>query len=1294
MKVFHHHALMSALSIVFRLWMICSLFFAPGTAPAASAANLAAPGIPELTAPVDGEEIYATPQEPKALPIFRWNPVEGAASYDVQVSTTIGFNDGTRLYDLIKFPHDSFVPDIANLPDNTDLYWRVRAADIKGVYGSYSEIRLFRKNWLAKRINGSISENKPVLLLPEDFAVISFNDPTSDPSERPSFSWEPVLGATFYTLEFSLNPNFSPLYGDSFSTNSTSFQLPSKLPDNTYYWRVVPKMNGKVQATKDIWTGMPSDMRAVTFNYNQTHIPDLVLPLNNANLTFTPTFQWTIARGARYYVLQYSTSSAFPSTSETITVNTYATSFMPTRPLDNDKNYYWRVRAVSGESSAPVWSQPRQFFKKWYLNARLLTPTNGFPFVSEPYLSWTPVEGAVKYRIELSPTNSFSNPQKVTTSNTFHVDSLRTCPIAGVPGSVVFWRVIAIDNFGNEGEPSDHSRFDCNFGAEAPLQVYPHYYYPPHSAQVLMPHEDAKVVYPLLMWKRLLRSDGTQHAAYRVQVATDEYFDLTGSIVWTFDTQNMSAVPVSRSPIPAGEYYWRVRPLSSLTGGVELGQWSQVWMMSFDPNLQPAQSGTVAQLIRPVHASEWAETVPAFEWQPLQQASSYRVQISTSPDPASFEQAAFLKANAQVEYPLYTHPVRLPYGTYYWRVMALNASNAPLGAWSNIFRFQVAAQSRYRDARVIGENFTPIIATDPENDISDPGLDVSDLAVTEDRLGWYFNFKANIGSENMRYMLYIDVDHVDGSGGHVDPEGYNVTTIPAHQPEYVVTIYQMNGSFSLSNTWIYKWNKGLGVWDNRRIASGLAGSAMSYKDGRLELTLSGPNIGMGDESSTMAVALFTGRLETGFAAGPAQDTVPDDPNVRFTTPAPFSSSVVLSRFVSVTDRLSAIQPANTPAQDLNKVWTVPGLDWHAPVEVPLCGYQIRLGKDPLLTNWEYKPVKGSASSYTFDHDLKGDNTYFWEVRPYYFIGGACSFGGAWSEANSFVRKSPGPVGLFSTVEGNMIRLNWTMSEGANIYALQIDDDPDFTTPNYTELSLGVNSHTPDNELFNDGVTYYWRVKSIQHNSVEDSWSEISTFLIKRAVPSGTFTIPGTDPSHAMSENPTMCWKPEDTAYYYYVEVAYDDQFKTGYARFATEQSCYTYTGGMRDGTFFWRVALVDGLGGLSDFSLPQSYTKQYGAPVPLAPLGKADGTPLFVWTPVQGANKYRLEILNPYTGAVLKTRETAATSYRPLDKLNLKTYKWRVAILDNVKIPNAGPYSNEVLIQSSIYETFLPTLRK
>ncbi len=1216
-------------------------------------------GVPLLIAPLDGVTTAASPDVPDSeyhpplgIPELSWHPVEGATSYRVQVSRDIAFT--STVVNTVTTNTAHTPTDARNFADGT-WYWRVRVERPRPV-GEYSEVRSFTKQW-------SAVENRPEGLSPDDEIEIDFIN------EAFTFSWSPVMGAARYKLQIYSSPEgwANPTY--TATTLATTHQPKDKLANGTYYWRVLPVDPGN----RD---GMPSEQRTFVVKYN----PELTLlePTNNATPTFTPTFRWTAVEGARYYQLQYSTDDTFGTSTSITTRNT---TYTPTSTLPNDVNYYWRVRVHSGNSVSD-WTESRTFIKKWNIQPVLLTPTNNYQHQRFPLFSWTPVPGASYYRVEVSKNSGFSPLyDSGITSNTFY--SLSKHDIAE---GTHFWRVTPFDGNGNQGLTSQTASFTMDPSSISPHQVYPPFYYPPHEEHNL--YEDRTVPYPIFNWHRLFYPSGDSDQgqiysnAYRLRVTTDSNCI---SEVWEVDTENMVVTPTQNNPfIPLNntDYFWCVSALDQI-GGSPTGPWSQVWKTRINPDYEDYEldhtTGDVPVLIRPTAGFEFAEMTPLLEWFPMEDADAYVVQISLD---ENFNEDDIVD-QATVPYPAYAPTQSLAqrslgavdFGVFYWRVR--ESSN---NAWSATGRFQIAAQSQWQYTRTLGSLENRLQIGSSTNGNPDPEYELTSLQAAQSDKYWFFGFDIpEYSGVDVSYALYLDIDQQVGSGATFDALGYDVTTIPAYQPEYAIYILQQDGLFSSDMVEIYPWN---GVdWGTRVLLSSIGGD-LFYEDGYIEIQV--PNTAIGTSGSYTVSLLSLPNTSPGFP----KDAVPSVPDI--------ATTGIITRFANVTERLNLILPPNDAGVDPTTFPSVQPFFWDWPVQAPWSGIRGEVHLDSEFTN-EVASFVISASAYharpfhAWANDLQGNNTYYWRVQPRYRVGNSL-LNGAWSQGWRFERQGFIPQNLEVSVDFATPTFSWDQVEGAEFYELQVSG------PNSINISTRQNTYTGLSTLANG--TYSWQVRVRRRGGIINDWSAPQIFELNLPTPELLSPEPGT----LVNRAPTFCWAPiiESagspgvpvlTAWKYRVQVSQDPSFSSIFDNIDTEQTCWTPTKGYADGTYYWRVAMIDGNGRLGAYSDPETFTKQYPITTLISPEdGEAiTSTPTFIWTPVDGAARYRLEVskfesFSPTVDAITtnNTRFTSTKAYE-LDQI----YYWRVAIID--ANGNQGPFNDSIII-SDIINTYLPLI--
>jgi hypothetical protein len=124
--------------------------------------------------------------------------------------------------------------------------------------------------------------------------------------------------------------------------------------------------------------------------------------------------------------------------------------------------------------------------------------------------------------------------------------------------------------------------------------------------------------------------------------------------------------------------------------------------------------------------------------------------------------------------------------------------------------------------------------------------------------------------------------------------------------------------------------------------------------------------------------------------------------------------------------------------------------------------------------------------------------------------------------------------------------------------------------------------------------------------------------------------------------------------------------------------------------------MIDGNGKLGPYSSPAAIvTKQYPITTLVSPIGEpVPYTPTFIWTPVDGAATYRLEVSKyPTFTPLYDSVTTINTQYTPTTNYDRNiVYFWRVAIRD--RDGNQGPFTDSTIIIGPGSRTYLPLVEK
>lgn len=452
-------------------------------------------------------------------PSFRWNKVDGADLYHLQVSTSATFSSNI-LIDATS-TKTSYTPATTQLLPEGDYYWRARTQD-GGVWGGFSAAQPFRVHLL----------NRPL----ED-------EYTTDTT--PAFSWIKVTGAVAYQLEVSLNSDFTALL-DSFPvvTTRTSYTLPNTVPIQYghYYWRVSVDTGGGLIVSPFY--------RRVTITPRPPAAPVLTSPLSRAltNQT-TPTLTWNPVGDAESYRVQISADSRFGSTlyNEEVTDPEFT---VPA--VLGDGKYYWRVAGLNYLGAPSAWSRAFDFTIDTIPPGMplLTSPLSGFITEDDtPLLRWNTVPTATSYEIRL-------NPGATPLVSFATARSASFTPTAPLLHTVYAWQVRAFDAAGNPSTWSEVRALTIQSSTRA--------------APVLNLHSSRTVT---LTWTPV-----SWATAYEIQVANNRSFP-TAQIVYAqvFTPEVLSATVEN---LPEGVYYWRVRARTQTV--TRWGGWSAPGMFAIE----------------------------------------------------------------------------------------------------------------------------------------------------------------------------------------------------------------------------------------------------------------------------------------------------------------------------------------------------------------------------------------------------------------------------------------------------------------------------------------------------------------------------------------------------------------------------------------------------------------------------------------------------------------------------------------------------------------------------------------
>jgi protein-S-isoprenylcysteine O-methyltransferase Ste14 len=431
--------------------------------------------------------------EPEVVdPQFSWDPVPGAARYEVEVNSSRDFAPGSRVCCSTLVIGGSLSPTRV-FRDNT-YYWRVRAFDPDGNAGIWNEGSQFVKTF----------DKVPPVSAPSIKNMRmrdNLHDPGTDFSgdagyqtQVPVVRWDPVPGASSYEVDvtpfdvglgfcnwssnlrwqvetgvtawsplgFGLTAN--PPYGSpgTVARDFVNLALDQRycvrvrarsdrdLSNNEVYGEYTELNNQDGTGWAFQWAGYPaggSCTPSCTAGYLGSG--DYVLPAAGSTVTQTPLITWKpLAGRAGYFVIVAKDPSFTNLVDYAFTqIPAYAprTAFAPTTYPDETTSYYWVVLPAvqangNGAVGNPLLGAPSRFDKR-SIQPSLLGPQNGSIILDQPTFRWTLALGARRYRLQVAQDPSFGNPiDDILTDATSHTSNT-TYPA----DTALYWRVRADD---------------------------------------------------------------------------------------------------------------------------------------------------------------------------------------------------------------------------------------------------------------------------------------------------------------------------------------------------------------------------------------------------------------------------------------------------------------------------------------------------------------------------------------------------------------------------------------------------------------------------------------------------------------------------------------------------------------------------------------------------------------------------------------------------------------------------------------------------------------------------------
>jgi hypothetical protein len=260
----------------------------------------------------------------------------------------------------------------------------------------------------------------------------------------PPFAWTAVAGADRYEIEVSADPGFNSDVANV-TTRNLRATLSKVIPNGEYWWHV-----RAITAAGGLgpWSAPQS------FEMAWTAKPSLLAPGNGATLEYPDDpfrLRWSVVPGAAEYLVKLATDPALASLVwSSGPVKTSATSFTTSAPLAPG-TYYWAITPLNSEGHAGTQSTIASFVWQWpSATTPTLTDMADEPELFDPLFSWTRVEGAAGYEVEVNSSSDWASGSRVCCSplragTQMTTLGLSLAPLVQLDNNTYYWRVRPID---------------------------------------------------------------------------------------------------------------------------------------------------------------------------------------------------------------------------------------------------------------------------------------------------------------------------------------------------------------------------------------------------------------------------------------------------------------------------------------------------------------------------------------------------------------------------------------------------------------------------------------------------------------------------------------------------------------------------------------------------------------------------------------------------------------------------------------------------------------------------------
>jgi hypothetical protein len=271
--------------------------------------------------------------------------------------------------------------------------------------------------------------------------------------------------------------------------------------------------------------------------------------------------------------------------------------------------------------------------------------------------------------------------------------------------------------------------------------------------------------------------------------------------------------------------------------------------------------------------------------------------------------------------------------------------------------------------------------------------------------------------------------------------------------------------------------------------------------------------------------------------------------------------------------------------------------------------------------------------------------------------------------------------------------DWNPVAWADVYQIQFDTVPSFTSGAYLELNFAAADTEADMSILSNALyegINYWRVVAINADGSFGAFSAVRTLNNDRTPPADvTGLLSPIGNAQVLGLTPKFTWPAVPTAVKYNLVVS-NDNFSTTVVNVLVTTPSYTLTAAqaLNLEQYEWRVYAIDAIGNVSG----QGDTEAFMPTILSAPVhgsSTTDTTPMLTWIAMPGAITYHVQLDDDsgFGSPEYDTDVSAPGLSVQINDLLLGTYYWRVQVMTTASDPAFGAYT-----PAKLFSVTLPAL--